>query len=214
MIHVCIDNAAYVTKFVQPDPYAVPETARVAGRASGTVVVTVELDEKGDVVSTSISHSDSPFLNAAVIEAARKSTYAPATHGCDPIASEYRYTAEFATATGGSSAYAGKGTRSYSGSNSSSTTAANCTPGSAFLKSAPTLSLPNVPLTQAGAATIQVAVDRDGKVAGAIPGSSDVPKPYADAALAMVKAATFSPRFTADCKPAPDTVDVSVGFHP
>ncbi len=201
-IRVCVDSSAYPTNLAQPDSNAIPETARFSGRSSGTVVILVSLDEKGRVTNTSVAQSDSPFLNAAAMEAARKSTYAPGTHGCEPTKGQYRFIAVF----GGSDSGA-LSTNSKTGSQPA------CSPGRAYLKSAQP-ALPAVPLTQPGSATIHVVVDRNGTLKSAAPVKSDLPPAYADAALQMVKGGTFSSKIDDDCKPADDELDVSIGFHP
>jgi len=218
-IRVCVDSGAYPTKLAQPDSNAIPETARFSGRSSGSVVILVSLDEKGRVTNTSVGQSDSPFLNAAAMEAARKSTYAPGTHGCEPTKSQFRFVAIFGGSDSGAVTVNSPSSKSNSSNNTNASTYSKapsrpaCSPGPAYLKSAQP-ALPALPLTQPGSATIHVVVDRTGTLKSAAPVKSDLPPAYADAALQMVKGGTFSPKFDDDCKPADDEVDVSIGFHP
>jgi TonB family protein len=218
-IRVCVDTDAYPTKMASPDSNAIPDTARLMGRSKGTVVILVSVDSKGTVTNTSVAQTDSLFLNAAAIEAARKSVYAPATHGCVPGAGQYRFVAVFGGLDSGATKTTGASSKSNSSSNNRSSAYSkgdaqqSCTPGSAYLKSAQPV-LPATPLTQPGSAMIHVIVDRKGALKSATPVKSDLPPAYADAALAMVKGGTFSPKIGDDCQPADDEEDVSIGFHP
>lgn len=219
-LRVCVDSDAYLKTMVTPDTNAIPDVARFSGRSSGSVTVLVSLDQKGGILATSVAKSDSPFLNGAATEAARKSTYAPATHGCEPVKSQYAFVVQFGSAdqvahgseTGKQSASTYSSANNPNGS-TSSRAPSKCTPGPAYVKSAqpPAVAFS---LTQPGAATIHVTVDKQGTVKTATPVKSDLPQPYADAALQMVKTATFSPKYGDDCKPLDDELDVSIGFHP
>jgi TonB family protein len=215
-IRMCVDADAMPSAFANPDAGLIPETARVLGRATGSVAVLVTVDPKGHAAAASVVSSDSPYLNAAALDAARRTAYTPATHGCEPVAGRYRYVAQFGEGTTSfSSVRSGKGSKTYSSSTNATTGAASaCTPGPAWLKSAPTPSLGPVPLTQPGSATIHAAIDRNGTLTSATPVKSDLPQPYADAALQIVKAGTFAPKLDDACKPQDDVVDISIGFHP
>jgi TonB family protein len=63
---------------------------------SGTSVVKVSLNEKGDLISTSIfSSSGNRFLDDAALESARIARFAPEIRNCRAIAGTYLYEVEF-----------------------------------------------------------------------------------------------------------------------
>lgn len=80
-----------VTKVV-PD---MPEEARAA-HVTGTVIVRVQLDANGKVISTTVERSsnDKAADDAAVL-AARTSKYNPEIHNCVPMPGSYRYAVTF-----------------------------------------------------------------------------------------------------------------------
>jgi TonB family protein len=198
-IHVCVDKAGFVTHAVSPKLDKAPDSA--ASR-HGSVTVLVTVDPTGKVLGATLGQSDVPFLNAAAISAAQQSTYSPPTHGCDPAQGQVTYRVEYAAATPAPK------------NPVPSAQPLSCTPGPAWIKSTPAQRIPRIALTTPGAATFHVAVSDNGAIVSVTPVSSDVPQPYADAALAMLKGATFAPKLSDACVAVPDEIDVSIGFHP
>jgi len=85
---------ATVTNAQMPD---YPAIARRLGN-TGTVVVIVGLSTAGAVSSASVLvSSGSPYLDAAALEAARKSRYAPQIFRCEPISGHYLFRADFSS---------------------------------------------------------------------------------------------------------------------
>lgn len=216
-LRICVDSTGYATALAQTNLALIPQVATFNGQASGTVVVLASIDERGRVVGTSIAQSSSPFLNAAAADAARRSTFAPATHGCDPVPAQVRFPVIFGQSQ--STAMSSASSKSNSTTSSSANSAggprgSKCAPGPAYLKAGQPPALGDVPLPHPGTAVVHVAVDKSGAVTSATLLSSDVPQAYADAALQMVKTGTFAPKIGDDCAPAADVVDVPIGFHP
>jgi protein TonB len=77
---------------------AVADPPAIAGALgiSGTSIVRVSLNEKGDLVSSSIfSSSGSSFLDTAALQSARAARFVPETRNCRAIAGTYLYEVEF-----------------------------------------------------------------------------------------------------------------------
>ena len=65
--------------------------ARAGGPATGMVSVDVSLDERSRVTGTSVSSSTNPALDAAVVTAARNSTFRTQVTDCHPVASTFYF---------------------------------------------------------------------------------------------------------------------------
>jgi protein TonB len=87
------DAPAAVTQ--EPPQPQVPNAARTQG-TSGIVTIRVQLDARGDVTGTQVSQgTGNSSLDLVALGMARAAAYAPATHDCKPIASEYAYSVRF-----------------------------------------------------------------------------------------------------------------------
>jgi protein TonB len=72
-----------------------PDAARIAG-ATGVTEVRVALSSTGVVTGLDIlKSSGNKALDAAALQAARSSTYAPDIRNCEPVPGTYRFVAEF-----------------------------------------------------------------------------------------------------------------------
>jgi len=74
---------------------AIPVVPAYGEYEHGTVSVSVQLDERGNVVQATIRQSDSLKLNASAVSAARRTKYAPATELCRGIGGSYLFTTTF-----------------------------------------------------------------------------------------------------------------------
>jgi protein TonB len=87
------DVAAHVIGAVEPE---IPETARALGQATGVVNVRVDLSESGSVLGVAVAKSaGNGALDAAALDAARRSTYAAAIEDCRPQPGSYLFRVEF-----------------------------------------------------------------------------------------------------------------------
>jgi protein TonB len=85
-------SAAHTIDTAEPDT---PESARERG-ATGTATVRVDLAETGTVRGVAIAHSaGDPSLDAAALDAARRSTYAPEIEDCSARPGSYLFRVEF-----------------------------------------------------------------------------------------------------------------------
>jgi TonB family protein len=75
-----------------------PEAARERGR-SGPVLVSLELDAEGNVVSAEIEQGLGPLLDEAALEAARQLRFTPALRDGEPIATRITYRFVFSLGT-------------------------------------------------------------------------------------------------------------------
>lgn len=71
------------------------ETPAEARDISGTVIVTVTLDETSRIVSALIAKSPSALLNRAALDAARASTFQTQTQNCRPVGGTYDFIVQF-----------------------------------------------------------------------------------------------------------------------
>jgi protein TonB len=86
------ESAAHTIDAAQPDT---PESARERG-ATGTATVRVDLAETGAVRGVAIAQSaGDPSLDAAALDAARRSTYAPEIEDCSARPGSYLFRVEF-----------------------------------------------------------------------------------------------------------------------
>ncbi|MBD5605490.1 MAG: TonB family protein, partial [Candidatus Eremiobacteraeota bacterium] len=76
---------------VEPE---VPELARERG-ATGDVDVRVDLTATGGVTAVAIARSADPALDNAALDAARRSTYAPAIDACHAEPGSYLFRVRF-----------------------------------------------------------------------------------------------------------------------
>lgn len=91
----CTDKEVAVT---DPLPPNISESYLKAHHLKGTVLLTVGVSAHGTVTSVTIKSStvnDETFVRAAV-QAARESTYSPATHNCQTVAGTYLFKVEVA----------------------------------------------------------------------------------------------------------------------
>jgi hypothetical protein len=84
---------ATVLHGVEPVPSALASVDRV----TGTVVIFLVLDDRSQVMWTSVARSPSLLLDQSSIDAARASTYRTEVRNCKPIASGYVFGVSYAT---------------------------------------------------------------------------------------------------------------------
>lgn len=92
----CVRNDTPASMTATPDPPAeIPATARSEAK-NGTSSIQVKIDANGAVAAATVTGSSgSSSLDLIAEDLARHATYAPATHQCKPIASEYVFTAKW-----------------------------------------------------------------------------------------------------------------------
>jgi TonB family protein len=75
-----------------------PEVPLLAAQngIEGNVTVEVTLDPSGAVTKAIVTHSPSPLLNNAAIDAAKQTQFTPTYFRCRPIAARYAFLVEFA----------------------------------------------------------------------------------------------------------------------
>jgi len=92
----CTANDTPVELAASPSPPAeIPPDAR-ASRANGVARVQVAVDPSGNVSSaTVVQSSGNASLDLVAVSMARAAQYAPATHACKAIASNYTFAVQF-----------------------------------------------------------------------------------------------------------------------
>ena len=75
--------------------FAMPTIAAEQG-VSGTSVVKIDLNARGDLVAQSLfSSSGNPLLDKAALQSARMSSYTSETRNCEYVGGTYLYTVEY-----------------------------------------------------------------------------------------------------------------------
>ena len=73
-----------------------PDYPKAANGATGLVQIKFTLNDKGELLSTSVYKSSSnAALDEAAENAARQSTYAPGYHECKPVGGSWLFTVDF-----------------------------------------------------------------------------------------------------------------------
>ena len=91
----CATNDTPVQLVASPPPPELSSVAR-ASRANGVARVRVTVDPQGSIENTTvIGSSGSASLDQVAMAMARSAQYAPATHACKAVASDYTYAVRF-----------------------------------------------------------------------------------------------------------------------
>jgi periplasmic protein TonB len=91
----CAKGDTPVTVAASPPPPDIPPNARDS-TTGGTARVRVNVNANGAVTSATIAQSSGDSeLDLIAMSMARAATYAPATHACKPVASQYAYAVKF-----------------------------------------------------------------------------------------------------------------------
>ena len=91
----CFKTDSPATMTQAPEPADIAPTVRASAFA-GTISVRVSLDPNGVVTDATVSvPSGNGSFDLVAVGLAKRATYAPATHDCKPIASEYTFVAKF-----------------------------------------------------------------------------------------------------------------------
>lgn len=95
----CLKANAVAAVLATPLPPEIPAQARRDGSA-GVAQIRVQLNDRGDVVETTVaSSSGNTELDQVAIALAKTSTYAPDVVGCKKVAATYTYRVRFEPAT-------------------------------------------------------------------------------------------------------------------
>lgn len=91
----CLRTDTPVTIAASPPPPEIPASARTS-QTGGTARIDVTIDSSGNVTAAAIGQtSGDGQLDQIALLMAREARYAPATHACKPVTSQYAYTVKF-----------------------------------------------------------------------------------------------------------------------